>query len=444
MSGSRWERGVSWIDSVLTRRVILALGWLALIVYAYPGYMTWDSVQQLQEARHPPLTDWHPPMMALLWRLTDAITSGPFPMLVIQTTVMLLGLDGIMRRVLAPRRAAIAAVVLFLFPANLVVIAVIWKDSLMAALLLAGAAALLSPERRWRALGCVLICLATTLRYNAPAATLPIVLLLFQWRDGSTRLRRYALAAGVWLVITIVAFGASKLVTGKESHAWHGSVAIFDIGGTLAHAPSMSDEKFRGELIGMTPIPTERIQKKLRKYAYSPAWWGPLLLGDTRIFEAPETQAQRDAVSATWRHVVTKYPGAYLKHRRDVFLAVLGLNDLPTGAVWTGFHTDLESDLLVHRARHSRLQVAIADLLRVFEDSFVFRPWFYAILALLTLPLCRRSRVAFVLLASGILYELTLVVIAPSSDYRYSHWMIVCTAIGILLAVVSRMRAKSS
>ncbi|MFN0249220.1 MAG: hypothetical protein ACKV2T_20215 [Kofleriaceae bacterium] len=431
----------------MTRRAILLLGWLALIVYAYPGYMTWDSVQQLQEARHPPLTDWHPPMMALLWRFTDSIMSGPFPMLVIQTSIMLLGLDGILRRVLAPRRAAIVAVGLLLFPPNLVVMAVIWKDSLMAGILLAGIAALLSPDRRWRVFGCVLLSFATMLRYNAPAATLPIVVLLFQWREGLSRVRRYALAAGVWLAITIVAFGTSKLATGKESHAWHGSLAIYDIGGTLARGPTMSDEAFLAELGDVKPVPTFRIQKKLR-WHYAPTWWGPLLLGDTRIFDAPETQAQRDAISATWKHLVTKFPGAYFKHRRAVFFTSLGFTDLPTGAVWTDFHTDLESELLHHRATRSSVQIAIADVLRYFENSFVFRPWFYAILALLTLPLCRRSRPAFALLLSGIFYELTLLVIAPSSDYRYSHWMIVCTAIGILLALISRIRprepAKSS
>lgn len=438
-----WQRAWAWLDGVSTRRRILLVGWLALIVYAYPGYMTWDSVQQLQEARYPPLTDWHPPIMALLWRLTDSITTGPFPMLVLQTTAMLLGLDGIFRRVLAPRRAAFATVAVLLFPPVMVVMAVIWKDSLMAAVLLAGIAALLSSDRRWRVVGCVLLCLGTMLRYNAPAATLPVVLLLFQWRDELSSLRRYGLALAVWFAITVVAFGASRLITGKESHAWHGSLAIYDIGGTLARAPTMTDEQFRAELGDVKPVPTDRLQRKLR-HLYTTTWWGPLLLGEARMFDAPETREQRDAISATWRHVVTKYPGAYFKHRRAVFFAALGLTETSMAAVWAEFHTDHESQLLVHRAKHSSVQVAVADLLRLFEGSFLFRPWFYAVLALLSLPLCRRLRTAFAVLASGLLYESTLVVIAPSSDYRYSHWMISCTAVGIVLATLARMRSKSS
>lgn len=41
---------------------ILFLGLLLLVLYAYPGYMTYDSFDQLLQARGvQPVTDWHPP-----------------------------------------------------------------------------------------------------------------------------------------------------------------------------------------------------------------------------------------------------------------------------------------------------------------------------------------------------------------------------------------------
>jgi len=43
-------------------------------------------------------------------------------------------------------------------------------------------------------------------------------------------------------------------------------------------------------------------------------------------------------------------------------------------------------------------------------------------------------------LASGIVMEGSLLVLAPSPDYRYSHWMVVCTAIGVISVTARRYR----
>src|SRR5204863_4843679 len=120
-------------------------GWLLFVVYSYPGYMSTDSVDQLLQARGAnEIHDWYPPVMAVMWRVTDAIVAGPFPMLVIQSCAFLLGLAALLRHVLAPRRAAIVAAVVLLLPPVLTPMAVIWKDSQMAGFLVAGIACLLS------------------------------------------------------------------------------------------------------------------------------------------------------------------------------------------------------------------------------------------------------------------------------------------------------------
>ena len=112
-------------------------------------------------------------------------------MLVIQTVTFLLGVNGILRRTLAPLAAAITSVCVLLFFPVFAPMAVVWKDSQMAGYLLAGIACMLSPKRGWRVVGCVLLVLATAQRYNALAATLPLVLGLFEWRRGLSRWKRY-------------------------------------------------------------------------------------------------------------------------------------------------------------------------------------------------------------------------------------------------------------
>lgn len=435
-------RAGRWLDSVATPRRILWLGWVLFVIYCYPGYMSTDSVNQLEQARATdPLHDWHPPLMAMLWRVTDSVIAGPFPMLIIQSVAFLLGLDGILRRVLRPRTAAVLASLILLFPPVMTTMAVIWKDSQMAGFLLAGTACLLSANRKWKLAGCVLLFFATAQRYNSIAATFPIVLALFVWREELTRWRRYAIAFGVWIAITVAAFGTNKLLTEQKLYAWHGSVALFDIVGTIRYAQPLPDGEVRELLAGVTVIPTEDIQYGFRLRYFPRAWW-ELANGPKRVLEAPKTEEQREAVARAWRDVVMTYPVAYLKHRLRVFREVIGISKYPPGAEWDGFtENPAQEPAIKHSAMHSKVQARWLSLIPAIQDSLPFRAWAYLLLGFALLPLCRRQRLAFVVIASGLLNELSLFVAAPSADYRYSHWMIACTIIGIALVFAARWRS---
>ena len=173
---------------------ILLVGWLLVIAYAYPGQMTQDSFDQLTEARAGIYSDSHPPVMAALWRVVETFVAGPLGMLVLQVSTFQLGLYLIFRRTFARCGAAIAASGLLVFPPVMLPMAVIWKDCLMAGFLALGFGALLSSRRSVRigALGSLM--LATAFRYNAFAATLPLVVLLFEWRPGLHWIRRHVIA----------------------------------------------------------------------------------------------------------------------------------------------------------------------------------------------------------------------------------------------------------
>ena len=73
------------MDNVTIIRVvaaILAVAWAGLAVYAYPGYLSFDSGWQLREARTGVFSDWHPPVMAAIWSLVDRVVAGPIGMFV--------------------------------------------------------------------------------------------------------------------------------------------------------------------------------------------------------------------------------------------------------------------------------------------------------------------------------------------------------------------------
>ena len=110
---------------------ILAISWLVVIVYAFPGQMTQDSYDHLREVRDRIWTDGHPPALNMLWAILDYIVAGPFGMLVFQVTLFTWGLYLVFRRTFEPRGAAWATTGLFLFPPVMLLLPVIWKDSPM-------------------------------------------------------------------------------------------------------------------------------------------------------------------------------------------------------------------------------------------------------------------------------------------------------------------------
>jgi hypothetical protein len=72
----------------------------------------------------------------------------------------------------------------------------------------------------------------------------------------------------------------------------------------------------------------------------------------------------------------------------------------------------------------------------------MYRPWMYVVLALALLWFARRHRDLFVLLLSGLTIESTYVILAPSADYRYSHWLVICVVLSVITLVARRMAAS--
>jgi len=430
------------LTALATPKRLLLAAWLLFVIYAYPGYMTYDSVYQLVQARHlEPISDWAPPVMALIWRLTDHVIAGPFPMLVIQSATFLVGTYVLLQRVMKPRAAAITASCVLLFPPILAPMSVIWKDSQMAGFLVAGAAALLSDRRGWRIAGFALLSLATAMRYNALAATLPIVVLL-AFREVTPITKRVALASAAWLGITVAAFAANKIATEREAHIFQSSLALSDIAGTLRWAKHLDDHQILVDYFDLPWAHTDKLRARAHN-VYSPynTWLELTNPGPKQLFTTPTTDADFAAITSAWLDLVRRQPLAYLHSRFDVFRGVLAGGASGESAVWEGF-TDApwSESVLFHRARHSELQQASLDVAEKLGSTWLFRPWIYFVLGLVFLVLARSHALTFAIIASGVVNELSLFVLTPATDFRYSHWMIVCTVVGGAMLFVLRRR----
>ncbi len=430
--------------------IILAIGWVIFMAYGWPGLMTMDSFDQLGEARAWFFTDSHPPAMAALWAVIDHVVRGPTGMLVLQSGMFLGGLFLLLRRALAPTGAAVAAVVLLLFPPVLAPMVVIWKDCVMAGCFVLGTAMLLETRRGIRLGGLALLCLGMAMRYNAPAATLPLVVLLFEWRPGMRWLVRYAIAAGAWVAITVVAFGLNAWLTDRPMHYWASSLGIQDIVGVLANTDEDLPDSELAPLLVPTGIHVDHDFQRAARARYKRGEFTQLLVGDGALWTmpvagtTPAPAPQREAIERAWHELVTAHPGAFARYRLATFGEVLGVYEKFAGTtvIRHKYQTPERLDAF-GISRHQPVWQDKAErwLLQLAKHSPLFRPWVYAVIALFLLGFALHQREVLALLVSGILYELTYLPFGQTPDYRYSHWLVVCTCVSLVIVVTRRARA---
>jgi hypothetical protein len=444
----------------VTPRRILAIGWLGLVLYAYPGFMSYDSVLQLLQARDHVYTGGHPPMMGVLWGVCDALIAGPLLMLLLQVTCFVTGLYLVLSRALAPRPAAIATVAITWFPPVAAVLAVIWKDSQMAAYLMLGTGLLLSPGRRLRLAGLGALFLATSMRYNALAITLPIVALLFVWDDSASRLKRYGIALAAWLAITLGANALNGALTSGTGSLWHDSLALYDITGTLRYAPDLSDEELRKHLAGTNVIPTSGFQALARgtqspddlppdrlntfgSGVYVPALW----VTTNHLFRIPSEPSQHAAIARAWAAIVPTHLAAYLRYRWEVTKERLHLSgEVPSATyVWFGDVINIEASMAKteHHAVPSKLQVQLHRGMLALGTSWLFRPWIYLVLLVIAAAVVR-TRLMLAIAIAGLANEAALFVLAPTIDYRYSVWLVVAAGVCTAVAVTRFVRSAAA
>jgi hypothetical protein len=435
-----WHHLGLWRErvSTLSPRTILALGFACFVIYGFPGYMSTDSVAQLTEARTLEFSDGHPPLMAAEWAVLDHIIAGPVLMFLLQGALFLTGLYLVLLRVTSKSSAAWIASGLFVFPPVLVPMAVIWKDSQMAAYLLFGTALMLQPRLRTRLIGLGCLFAASALRHNAFGAVIPLVFFIFEWRAGIRWWKRALVLSVAAIVLVGAAFALTRLLAVRHVML---TPVYQDIVGVIARADERSDEEWVRVLRGTPLVGTQDIQERARKlHALNGAYH--IVSGDDRLFNNVRAPQEWEALQRVREELVFGEPRAYLLSHWDVFAMLIGLGPDPymPAPVWNLF---LEDPTLMHRVEHhaswSRAQGQLGLAFNwLHENTYLFAPYIYGLVALLLLALCARDRVTIGLITSGLLYELTFFPIGVNADYRYSHWMITASCIATVLLFVQR------
>ncbi|MGE0395415.1 MAG: hypothetical protein AB7T06_01715 [Kofleriaceae bacterium] len=265
---------------------------------------------------------------------------------------------------------------------------------------------LAAEQRRTKFVGLVALVIATAMRPGGAAATLPIILVIFDWNTGVGQLKRLGIAIGAWIGVIIIGTALLWAFVDRDIDGREAMLASVDVRGTASRLEKIDDAQLA---------------------------WAVFLA------TAPRRGSEKMLVSAR-RELVLAHPKEYLSHRAELFGRLLGLGS--RGAEWQPAYTRIMPSrdarhMVRHTARHSYLQRKLNDAVITLSATPLFQPVFYlaAAVVLLGLAIKRRRRIEIAVLASGICHELSLAVVADTATFRSSHWLVVSTLVASAIAI---------
>jgi hypothetical protein len=291
---------------------------LVSLVY-WPGLLTYDSVRQFDQALSGDIDDWHPPILAWIWRQFMPYWPTPAPMLLLQLGLLMVGMVALVlwaRREGRPGLALALAASGFL-PMSLALMGEILKDCLMSGALVAATGLLALGNgvedarsgRARRLIAISLIVFAATLRFNGFPATIPLLYALLPADWKRTKLRMGAVLCAC-LALSVAAMPVANRLIGTKRSNVELSLIIFDLGGITEHS--------RQDMF--PPLGLKNVVA-INHGCYSPvkwdfyAWWAPRPCPIT--FENIRELFAREHINPykVWISAILEHPFLYLEHR---------------------------------------------------------------------------------------------------------------------------------
>lgn len=444
--------------------VLATLSGAFFVALNQPGLLNADGLAQWYQGRFKSaLTDprlVHPPFMSLIWSAIDAVDPDPLSMLLLQTLLLALVLFFLLRWLgPSPLAATAAAVVLLCNPFVFANGGKLVKDVFGAHCLLL--AFVLQPNGRldrpdppfWPALvGGAMAAVAVLSRYQFVVAV-PFLIVAASWEAGYPRM---AWRQGARVIVGFIAAAAVLSITTHtvldlKSTDVAGSfrkIALFDIGGVLSRVPDADIAPLANAGIDSSAF------RRLAIRDYSPIAVDMLWAnaGDN-AFDLLEPVATRD-VLAQWFHFVLHEPAALMIHHLNTYSHVLGLQDLyPCDVLWKNqFWIPPEVRPIMTPLPDGSvdpavlLPPAVARLFdwRHYPVNFIgHRAVAYIVVGLVLIgllwkppplvPSVRQRATLMPLVAAGIVYHLTFLIMPQHCQVRYSYF----TATAVVVAWVA-------
>lgn len=389
----------------------------------YPGTLSSDSIDQWGQAVANRYTTWHPPVMAMLMRVTQRFTDRPWLFTFLQASLFWFAIMWSLAAVLTNRRLwLVASGLVALHPVLWFYSVTLWKDVWVAMVGLLATAALVvyvrnrSPRRLLTAVA--LYSLAACFRQNAPTVLLvPAAVIFFSWAHRPLLVRGLGAAAAMALMLA-----PSRLVPrlphvadspATSSLAPHVNTPLF---GMVARLPPDSPDfaLVRTEVDGEYGAGVfDSVRANYNEACALYLYYGPTSLGPGGASAGHDAASIRLFKRLAWLH-----PRLLVDHRLSSLAWWLQVQDvsLPfsSGVVANSYGIRQESYVPGFLAQ----AVVLAQR---FSPSLLMRHWLFDLVLLLSAAgaLYRRNWPLLVPAATGLAYIAPFLVLDPCPDWRY-------------------------
>lgn len=472
MSGTvnRWTAALrrGWQDGTLWPWCLAALaaacGYAVATVF-HPGYLSADSNTQLWQALgDEPVNDWHPPVMALAWRLLIRIT-GDFSAMAALQAAVLWGTLWVLARLVwkktGSRALSLAVLAVGFAPHIMNLTGVVWKDVHLAYALLAVFAIALTvrdlPRDRTRTrwallvLGTLFLVYAALVRKNGIPAAIPVFVLLVLAAWPAPGRRRWLAATGVFTVAVIAGSAGVSAVTAPLATRVYAVIPVDD----LAHVLTPAQMRTAAEQAGASADLRDRLvatATTCQKWHITSDAYLQCFPQD-RPFDVTYLDRHADVVVRMWMRQMPRHWKGYAEYRGRVFTKLLFQSNQ---VFWNGTHVNAGARLHPE-VRKEPLNDTLRFALRNYVTGFardlpmLFQGWFWLAVSLV-LVLRRRwpgpyARELRLIGASSLLYILAYLPTAPESNYRYVYWPALSGTVALTLvatAFAARRRAATA
>lgn len=447
----RWPENIASIKNSLSKfhiqSALVAVCMLALLVIVfYPGYMSPDSISQLEQATgvtH--LTDWHPPVMTRLWGLLIGVTGHISSMLIFQLVLLVAAmfvLSNLVYRHTRNRAWALSVYVIVLLPNIMNIAGVIWKDVQMAFSLTLAVLLIWFIITSKKSLGRIAMCgivglalllilYAGILRHNALFAVLPILFVL-----PSLLAKRLHAWSGLACVIVglIVTIGVT-IVINQPSEKTHPITAVqLD---DIVHVANLDGEHHGRWSMYKKIHDTCRDKTKDIMNSY---------IICTTASQREALKNEHQGVFNDWLSTIMRHPIRYASYRLATFSIFL----FPQPERMYIFQPGIEQNQVGAAVKNEYAISGLAAYVKGGAQAnvpLIFQPWLYlAILAFIyytsrKIREHRQRRFTRAVALSGLIYIVAYVPMAVAVDYRYIYWSVFATILsGLFTIILSRSK----
>lgn len=409
-----------------------------VLLFYWPGMMTHDSTDQLNQALTGQYHDLHPPIMAWVWSWMNFPIPGPTGMILFHNLLFFGGVVLFGRHLFTkPLHRALFVLSFGLFPPLFTQLGMVWKDVGLSGSLLLGSGLILhtpKAKRKWLFLGGALLCFfyGLAVRINSIPAVLPLMIWwTYRLPFADNKLswaKKVALAVLLVLAMSFVRhFMDYQLLQTKRLYPFQ-MVVLHDL---AALSVTTGTLQFPDYALASPTLSISRLWRMFRPSSPEESLgWGEVLPRTNDPLQVRELKRY-------WLEKVTEHPGDYLRWRWSRLARLLSIGR-PT--ICDPFGWGVAPNVLGIELHETTIQRRYFGFLLKIQNTFFFRGWIYWIFGFLVFAVALLTRRTFrteviILSSSSFLFGAAYFFCAPSCEFRYLNWTVLSTLISTVLLI---------